>query len=169
MIQQDSYLTRFAGDGCLYLPPRYEMVGLAWFTGSTKSSAMLTWGGRDAAQTISSAMSSATTDTQWCQVVDIWSVYYNVTHGAGDPGRPCLRRTCRRGTGRRKTRFRPYLNAETAVSITWFFFESRRRTGLDLRNADGGVNDLAHECASEGVHGVLGCTVDASASICLAA
>ncbi len=43
------------------------------------------------------------------------------------------------------------------------------RTRLDLRDADGGVDDLAHECASEGVHGVLGRTVDATTSIRLAA
>ena len=38
------------------------MVALAWLTGKMSVSAMLTWGGREAAQTISSAMSSATTE-----------------------------------------------------------------------------------------------------------
>lgn len=38
------------------------MVGEAWFTGKTNNSTMLTCGGRDADQTISSAISSAVTE-----------------------------------------------------------------------------------------------------------
>jgi hypothetical protein len=39
----------------------YLIPALAWFTGNTRTSAMFTCGGREAAQTISSAISCAVT------------------------------------------------------------------------------------------------------------
>ena len=44
-----------------YFDPVYLIPALAWFTGNTRTSAIFTCGGRAAAQTISSAISSAVT------------------------------------------------------------------------------------------------------------
>lgn len=119
--------------------PRWTIVGLAWHVGKTNSSATWTCAGRRATQTISSAMSSATTVTPQSNQTNVSTACDPEQGGRG-------RREERGRKGR--TRLKPIIDL---ISLALVAPEPSDREvcldhpGLNFGNFEGRVDELLHE------------------------